>query len=220
MSDMWLGVTLTEPMSTTTLEVGADSFFSVHLVFELPVLLLLLEIPFVPLYNLGVCDDLRRIEIENLESVERGRTREPNVRLALLECPGEVNPHALQRLSLGFVDTYGPRQDERNLPSRSFHFSVDVLNGEFYGNHHHPPTDGPVDNRPKMRALQDMKRDVSVGTSGCVGPQIVVCVYKTYVGVPVDGFSCGQKVDNLANGPVDQLPMDEILDKHHLAADL
>lgn len=56
-SETWIGVAFTEPMSTTTLEVGADSFFSVHLVFKLPVLFLLLEIPFVPLDNLGVCDN-------------------------------------------------------------------------------------------------------------------------------------------------------------------
>lgn len=97
-----------------------------------------------------------------------------------------------------------------HLPSSGFYFPVDVLNGEFYGNHHHPPTDGPVNNRPKMRALHDMKRDVSA-PSGCVGPQGVVRVYKTYVGVPVDGFACSQKVDDLADGPIDQLSMNEIL---------
>lgn len=103
-----------------TLKVGADSFLSVHLVFELPVLFFLLEVPLVPFYNLGVCNNFRWIEIENLECVQGCRPREPNVSLALLECPCEVDSYSLKRLTLGFVDTYGPRQDEWYLSSCSF----------------------------------------------------------------------------------------------------
>lgn len=40
-------------------------------------------------------------------------------------------------------------------------------------------------------------------------------VYEPYVRVTVDGFTCGQEVDNLTNGTVNQFSMDKIL-KFHL----
>ena len=45
-----------DPGLATALEVGTDSFFGIHLVFKFLVLLLLAEIPFVPFYNMRVCD--------------------------------------------------------------------------------------------------------------------------------------------------------------------
>lgn len=38
----------------TTLEVGTDSLFGIHLVFKLLVQLFLAEIPLVPFYNIGM----------------------------------------------------------------------------------------------------------------------------------------------------------------------
>ena len=45
-----------QTLLTGTLEVGTDGFVCVHLVFERSMLLFLVEVPFVPGYNGGVCN--------------------------------------------------------------------------------------------------------------------------------------------------------------------
>ena len=133
------------------------------------------------------------------------------------------------------MDTYGPCQDERNLESIpgsdpregrrrkvtylsscGFNFPVYVLHREFDGNHHHPPTACPVDNRPKMRTIQYMTRKVclSDGPPGSIVSHFVGGIYEPYVRIPVDSFACSQEVDDPANRPVNQLSMDKILDFH------
>lgn len=89
-----------------------------------------------------------------------------------------------------------------------------VLNREFYGDHHHLPAAVPVNDWPEMQAIQYMPRNVwfSIVSSFRVGPHFVVRVYKPYGRVSVDGFTCSQEVDNLADGPVDQLSLNEILE--------
>ena len=42
-------------------------------------------------------------------------------------------------------------------------------------------------------------------------PHFLVRVDETYVRVPVDGFTCSKKVDNLANGPIDEFSMGKVL---------
>jgi len=42
-------------------------------------------------------------------------------------------------------------------------------------------------------------------------PHFVVRINEPYVRVPIDGITRAQEVDNLPNGPVDQLSVDEIL---------
>lgn len=125
---------------------------------------------------------------------------------------------------------YGPRQDEGylenasslaprkehsrkvdHLPSGGLYFPVHVLNREFYGNHHHLPTAGPEDNRPEVRTIQHMTGYVCSSPGGIV-PHFVVRIYEPYVRIPVDGFACSQELNDLADGPVDQLSMDEILE--------
>lgn len=102
--------------STIALKVGADGFLRVHLVFKLLALLLLTEVLLVPFDDGGMCNNstytnakvrrahsedgvdisiLRRFKIENLKGVEGCRSRESDIRLALLECACEVNPDAL-----------------------------------------------------------------------------------------------------------------------------
>ena len=168
------------------------------------------------------------IEIKNLECIERCCSRKPDVCLTLLECPGEVNPYTLQRLTLGLVDTYGPCQDERylektnsdpgkehrrkvdHLSSCGFYFPVYVFDRELDGNHHHLSTTGPEDDRPKVRAIQYMAGNVCLPPGGVI-PHLVVRVYESYVRIPVDSFACGQEVDDLADGSIYQHPMYEIL---------
>lgn len=87
-----------------------------------------------------------------------------------------------------------------------------VLSREVNGNHHHPPTAGPVDNRPEVGAVQYMPGNTHLSVRPPhVTPHFVVRVDEPYIRVPVDGFLCGEEVDNLADGPVDQLSTDEIL---------
>lgn len=66
-------------------------------------------------------------------------------------------------------------------------------------------------NWPEMHAIQNMLRDVSIGSPGCIFPHLVERVYETYVRVAVDSFTCSQEVDDLADGSVDQLSVNEIL---------
>jgi hypothetical protein len=56
-----------------------------------------------------------------------------------------------------------------------------------------------------------MLRNISVGSPGYVHQHFVGGVYETYVRIPVDGLTCGQEIDDLADGPVDQLSLNEIL---------
>lgn len=126
------------------------------------------------------------------------------------------------------MDAYGPSQDERYLESSSdpdlleegkrerthlsscgFHLPVDVFDRKFYGNHHHPPTAGPVNNRPGVHAIQDKPRNISVWSPGYT--HIIFGVYETYIRVPVHGFACSQEVNDLADGPIDQFSTNEIL---------
>lgn len=62
-----------------------------------------------------------------------------------------------------------------------------------------------------MHAIQDMPRNFLVSSPDCIRLHFASGVDKTYIRVPIDGFACGQEVNNLADGPVDQLSMNEIL---------
>jgi len=99
-----------------------------------------------------------------------------------------------------------------HLSSGGFYFPVYVLGREFDWNHHHPPTASPEDNRPEVRAIQYMPGNTCLWAGPPGGsPHFVVRVDETYVRVPIDSFACGQKVDNLANGPVDQFSVGKVL---------
>lgn len=63
-----------------------------------------------------------------------------------------------------------------------------------------------------VRTIQYMPGNtrLKVGPPGNTS-HFVVGVNEPNVRVPVDSVTCSQEVDNLPDGPVDQLPMDEIL---------
>jgi hypothetical protein len=105
------------------------------------------------------------------------------------------------------------RRKVDHLSSGGFYLPVYVLNREFDGDHHHPPAAVPEDNRPDVRAIQYMPRNVrsSVLPPDSVVSHFVVGVEEPYVSVPVDGFTCSHEVDNSADGPVDQLSLNEVL---------
>lgn len=88
---------------------------------------------------------------------------------------------------------------------------MDVLSCEFYGDHHHPPTAGPLYNGPEVHAMQDVPRNVSVGSPDRIFVHFVGRVYEPYIRIAVDGFTCSKEVDDFAEGPVDQLPLHEVL---------
>ena len=85
-----------------------------------------------------------------------------------------------------------------------------VLNREFDGNHHHLPAVIPEDNRPEVRTIQHMLGNVSSPPGGVI-PHFVVGIYEPYVRIPVYGFACGQEANDFADGPIDQLSLDEVL---------
>lgn len=88
-----------------------------------------------------------------------------------------------------------------------------VLNSELDRDHHHLPAAVPEDDRPEVQAIQYVARNTCrlVLSPGGVIPHFAVRVYEPYVSVAVDGFTCGQEVNDSAGGPVDQLSVDEIL---------
>jgi len=66
-----------------------------------------------------------------------------------------------------------------------------------------------------MRTMQYVTGNIcfSKGPPGGVS-HFVGRVYEPYVRVAVDSFTCGQEVDNLTNGTVNQFSMDKILKFH------
>jgi hypothetical protein len=52
------------------------------------------------------------------------------------------------------------------------------------------------------------------GPPGGIVSHFVGRVYEPYIRVTVDGFTCSQEVDDLTDGPVNQLSMDKVLKFH------